>query len=592
VGAVEDQNYYTLPWVWGAKPVEEFEPVLVVPGILGSWEKDGEWILDPITHIYDNLVDTLLANGYVEGETLFKFPYDWHQSNVTTAKLLVAKIGEIKDICDCLYVDLVTHSMGGLAASQYVASDTYGDDVDQILYLGTPLAGAPLAYKTWESGEVDFGDPRINLFMQRIFEREARDAGFNTVLDYIHGLVPSVQELLPIYTYLGTPPTTLPYPAGHPQNTFLYDLLVDFGDVFNGARLHAIVGNTGEASTTSAFIVQPSTQLPKWEHGEPVTTQFERGDGTVPEYSAIFMFPAEKEFLDTNHKQLASTSAPYVFEVLNHRQAEVIVGNLYNEFHADYKIILKKIAPSSGDFRLFVETARDFILQQNLLIQKVLIIALYSPIDVEITAPDGKRIGKDISTGAILNEIPDALYSGPDAEHEYVIILDPLPGEYKVKTVGTGSGSYTIATGYGDSATTSESLVSGTTTVDQIIENTLTVASTSTTVVIEEDTPPPSPPAEEVTPKTCVEDMQLAYTNGWIKKKKVYNALIADCKRLGVLFTVRDKAKSDFIQKGVTTAIKLTLNHMDKFAKDKGNTKEAVELITKNTTWFREHELD
>ena len=86
--------------------------------------------------------------------------------------------------------------------------------------------------------------------------------------------------------------------------------------------------------------------------------------------------------------------------------------------------------------------------------------------------------------------------------------------------------------------------------------------------------------------------MQLAYTNGWIKKKKVYNALIADCKRLGVLFTVRDKAKSDFIQKGVTTAIKLTLNHMDKFAKDKGNTKEAVELITKNTTWFREHELD
>ena len=124
VGAVEDQNYYTLPWVWGAKPVEEFEPVVVIPGILGSWEKDGEWILDPITHIYDNLVDTLLANGYVEGETLFKFPYDWHQSNVTTAELLGAKIGEIKSICDCLYVDLVAHSMGGLAASQYVASDT------------------------------------------------------------------------------------------------------------------------------------------------------------------------------------------------------------------------------------------------------------------------------------------------------------------------------------------------------------------------------------------------------------------------------------------------------------------------------------
>jgi hypothetical protein len=482
--------------------------------------------------------------------------------------------------------------MGGLAASQYVASDIYGEDVDQILYLGTPLAGAPLAYKTWESGEVDFGDELQNFVMQRVFEREARDMDFNTVLDYVQsGLVPSVQELLPIYTYLGTPPTTLPYPAGHPQNTFLENLLTNFGEVFGGARLHAIIGNTGEASTTSAFIVQPSTQLPKWEHGEPVATQFERGDGTVPEYSAIYMFPAEKEFLNTNHTQLPSVGAGYSFEVLNYREPEIVIEKLYDYKAIDYGILIKKISPSSGDFRVLIETLVDILpfSQTTTTASKILLILLFSPIDVEITAPDGKRIGKDIVTGATLNEIPDALYSGPDAEHEYVIILDPLPGEYKVKTLGTGSGSYTIAAGYGDSATTSELLVNGTTTVNQIIENTLTVSSTSTTVMIEEDIPPP--PAEEITPQTCVEDIQLAYTNSWIKKKKVYNALIADCKRLGVLFVARDKAKNDFIQKGVTTTIKLTLNHMDKLAKDKGNTEEAVELITKNTTWFREHEI-
>src|SRR3989344_325629 len=162
VGAVEDQNYYTLPWVWGAKPVEEFEPVVIIPGILGSWEKDGEWILDPITHIYDNLVDTLLANGYVEDETLFKFPYDWHKSNVITAQLLGSKIGQIKDICNCSKVDIVAHSMGGLVAAQYVASDSYAKDVDQIFFLGTPIAGAPKAYKTWEGGGVDFGSDLEN----------------------------------------------------------------------------------------------------------------------------------------------------------------------------------------------------------------------------------------------------------------------------------------------------------------------------------------------------------------------------------------------------------------------------------------------
>src|SRR3989344_8668463 len=132
---VEGTNFYQIPWLWGAKPAGEFEPVVVIPGILGSWEKDGEWVLDPITHIYDNLIDTLLANGYVEDETLFKFPYDWRKSNVITAQLLADKIQEIKEICECVHVDLIAHSMGGLVASQYVASDTYGNDVDQVLYL-------------------------------------------------------------------------------------------------------------------------------------------------------------------------------------------------------------------------------------------------------------------------------------------------------------------------------------------------------------------------------------------------------------------------------------------------------------------------
>ena len=99
------------------------------------------------------------------------------------------------------------------------------------------------------------------------------------------------------------------------------------------------------------------------------------------------------------------------------------------------------------------------------------------------------------------------------------------------------------------------------------------------------------PPPINITPDTCVADMQLAYQNGWITKKAVYNGLVADCKLLKVLFTKRDKAKNNLTRKGVLFTIKRTLDHMDKLAKDKSNTKEAVELITKNTTWFRENEL-
>jgi hypothetical protein len=301
------------------------------------------------------------------------------------------------------------------------------------------------------------------------------------------------------------------------------------------------------------------------------------------------MFGPEKEFLGINHTQLVSTSSGYVFETSNNRNPETIVNIEYNYKNYDYQVLISKVAPSHGDFRVLAETVSALILKENPLIQKIFMLVLYSPIDVEVTAPDGKRIGKDVVTGTTLNEISDALYSGPDAEHEFVIILDPLPGTYDVKTKGTGGGEYIIATGYGDLATTSVSSVSGTTTLNQIIDNTVILSSTSTNVVIEENTPPEPP--EILTSETCVEDMQLAYTNGWIKKKSVYNALVADCKLLGILFAARDKTTNSTILKGILFSIKVTLDHMDRLAKDRSVTQEGKELIIKYTTWFREHKL-
>ena len=586
-GVVENQNFYIIPWKWGPKPVEEFDPVVVIPGILGSWEKDGEWALDPITHTYDNLVDTLLANGYVEDETLFTLPYDWHTSSVITAELLGAKISSVRDICDCDQVDIVAHSMGGNVASQYVVSESYNNDIDQIFYLGTPMGGAPLAYKAWESGEIEFGDHIQNIVMQRIFKKEARDAGFNNIFEYIRsGLVPSVQELLPIYGYLKTASGPLSYPTGYPQNLFLENLSGNFGKLFSGAQLFTVVGHTGTASTTRGFVVTPSTKPSLWEHGEIVRTEFGAGDGTVPHTSSLFFIGPEKELSGITHGELASTSVTYVFEMLNGKKPATLVGNFYDYRDYDYAVLINKLAPSSGDFRFFAETVGSLLLHQHPLMHKVLTLVLYSPIDVEVTSPDGKRIGRDLATGVVLNEIPGALYSGLQAEPEFVIIPDPLPGEYQVRTIGTGEGGYTIATGYSDSATTTESFVSGTAVADQVTEHALFISPTTTTIIIEKITPP-----EVITPASCAVDMQAAYTNNWITKRQIYKALLADCKLLGVLFVTRDKAKTNFIRKGVTLTIKLTLDHMDRLAKDKSNKPEAVELITKNTAWFRQHEL-
>ncbi|MBI3573489.1 hypothetical protein HY090_00370, partial [Candidatus Kaiserbacteria bacterium] len=72
-------------------------PVIIIPGILGSARLlNGQWAIDPIAHIYDNLIDTLVANGYQKDTTLFTFPYQWRDSNVDTALLLEQKIADVK----------------------------------------------------------------------------------------------------------------------------------------------------------------------------------------------------------------------------------------------------------------------------------------------------------------------------------------------------------------------------------------------------------------------------------------------------------------------------------------------------------------
>ena len=150
----------------------ELDPVIIIPGILGSWQKNDAWIIDPVFGIYNDLIDTLEANGYVEEQNLFTFPYEWRNSNVETAQLLAEKIDDVQEICSCDKVDLVAHSMGGLVARQYIQSDYYGDNVDQMIFLGTPHLGAPKAYLMWEQEKLM--RVFIEFIMSLIFKNEAQ----------------------------------------------------------------------------------------------------------------------------------------------------------------------------------------------------------------------------------------------------------------------------------------------------------------------------------------------------------------------------------------------------------------------------------
>jgi hypothetical protein len=74
------------------EPPETRRPVLIIPGIIGSYyfstANHQNWVLnlgvhpdlvviDPLTHAYDDLIQTLKNVGYVEGKDLFIVAYDW-----------------------------------------------------------------------------------------------------------------------------------------------------------------------------------------------------------------------------------------------------------------------------------------------------------------------------------------------------------------------------------------------------------------------------------------------------------------------------------------------------------------------------------
>jgi len=399
------------------------DPVIIIPGILGSEQKNGVWMIDPILHTYDDLIATLDVNGYTPDLDLFPFPYNWRKSNVETAVLLKEKINEVKGICSCDKVDIVAHSMGGLVARQYIQADAYEDDVDQLIFLGTPHLGAPKAYSIWEAGEYPIELLSLSDRMTRlILEREATKQKYPDLFAYIRTEpINSIRELLPIYDYIFDEDTLRQYPDNYPRNLFLEQIKDNTETLLtSGVRIYNYVGETGSNETIVGIeATEPEAFLPKWQHGYPdgfldIIGDYGlirgTGDGTVPTPSAVFI-QSNIQVTSLSHNALPDRTKADVYRTLTGEETSEIVDRI------------------------------------NLPDAKIIFFKIFSPADLLVVAPDGSKIGRDFD-GQEINQIPDAFYTGFSTADEFITILNPLDGEYKVYTQGTDTGSYTVETSY------------------------------------------------------------------------------------------------------------------------------------------------
>jgi len=241
------------PWV-GKE--EEKVPVIIVPGIMGSYLKRDElemtevWpniikmllpgddsylnelamqtngypdLTNPLllptdiirkiysSNFFQGLIDELESNGYQEGENLFVFPYDWRwfidwtagNDPFSTIQSLKEKVESILDSTSANKVNIIAHSMGGLVSKYYIQH--FGTStVDKFIDIATPHLGAPKAYKILMYGD-DLGFNLLGIL----------GANSNTIKN-ISQNIPSVYQLLPSQNYFN--------PADSDYAYYIYDM--------------------------------------------------------------------------------------------------------------------------------------------------------------------------------------------------------------------------------------------------------------------------------------------------------------------------------------------------------------------------------
>ena len=101
---------------------------------------------------YGKVIPFFEQNGYKLNQDLFVFNYDWRKDLSLTSASLDAKINTILTTTGASKVDLVTHSMGGLVAREYIRDSVNAQKVNKLIQLGTPHLGAVKFIKAINEG--------------------------------------------------------------------------------------------------------------------------------------------------------------------------------------------------------------------------------------------------------------------------------------------------------------------------------------------------------------------------------------------------------------------------------------------------------
>lgn len=268
---------------------------------------------------YQDLIDSLAGRGYVEGEGLWVYAYDWRKDTGQALAGLDTLIDAVRAATGSRQVVLLGHSMGGVVARHYISDPERAPKVAALIAVGTPFFGTPRAFQALAYG-YNFGIPLLP---------PAR-------LQSLAGNLSGVYSLLPTPQYFAYNGGYFAHSAG--------DELLDYAATSSLiARRHNADLLERAQAAAHAMLDLPAADVPHYivagsgratlgqmrdRGGGRVDVGYINGDGTVPLGSADLGAEAHRYasrtlvyYVDADHRRLVR--APAIQSLL----ANILDGN-------------------------------------------------------------------------------------------------------------------------------------------------------------------------------------------------------------------------------------------------------------------------
>lgn len=266
--------------------------VVLIPGMFSSWNEDAllhnqpvpanQWVLNPILTEYTGIIKTLENIGFVQGQSLFTFTYDWRkplfQSALDLKNFIITNLDPSKRHL------IIGHSLGGLVGRTYVQKNSPQNTL--LTTVGSPHQGIATVYPALAAGDVQTPDMPTWLGQKLLLQIAKKLQPLTPDNLLLQTQLPILYDILPTVPYLYNNANPIAPQAMQLKNTTLplLDQTIQQFVVTFRTTLGTSIDTVGSYKTRPRTVLEQ--YLNYYVDGAIGMAQMNNGDGLVLDSSA------------------------------------------------------------------------------------------------------------------------------------------------------------------------------------------------------------------------------------------------------------------------------------------------------------------